>query len=294
METQIKKPTQCNETELKDFEKLVIDGGQVELEGLLDRIKQCHLLAFGYSADKKLIGVSALKQKTKDSVERIQLKANVSSSEVPVIELGYSVTSKEFRGLGINKKLNDLLLEQIGNVSIFATTDNDAMRKYLPSRGFSKKGDSFKGKYNDHLEYLEKKKAEMVIVLVKWYIISGQEDKFKQTWIDKMEPEIKKGLFCEFFSKPIDSIKEKYHTLDVENKHYTTFINVGVWKDVESFDEAIGNFILGRKPHDNDLQKQLMEIYDFEYKLRERIVLTVEESRTGGWPLPSPTLTNKK
>lgn len=133
----------------------------------------------------------------------------------------------------------------------------------------------------------------MVIVIVRWYIIEGQEENFKKTWIEIMEPQIKTGLFSEFFSKPIDSIKEKYHTLDVESKHYKTFINVGIWKDVEAFDEAIGSFILGRKPHDRDPQKQFMEIFEFEYKLRERIVMTVEESRSGEWTLPSATLKNK-
>ena len=134
----------------------------------------------------------------------------------------------------------------------------------------------------------------MVIVIVKWYIITGKEDMFKQTWIDIMEPVIKKGLFREFFSKPIDSVKEKYHTLDVESSHYSTYINVGLWENVDAFDEAIGNFILGRKPHDKDPQKQFMEIYEFEYKLRERIVMTVEENRAGEWSLPSPSLTNRK
>lgn len=133
----------------------------------------------------------------------------------------------------------------------------------------------------------------MVIVIVRWYIIEGQEENFKKTWIEIMEPLIKTGLYREFFSKPIDSVKEKYHTLDVESQHYKTFINVGIWKDINSFDEAIGNFILGRKPHDNDPQKQYMEIFEFEYKLRERIVMTVEESRSGGWILPPATLKNK-
>jgi hypothetical protein len=133
----------------------------------------------------------------------------------------------------------------------------------------------------------------MVIVIVKWYIIGGQDEKFKKTWVELMEPRIKTGLYREFFSKPIDSVDEKYHTLDLESKHYTTYINIGFWKDVEAFNEAIGNFILGRKPHDKDPQKQFMEIFDFEYKLRERIVVTVEESRAGEWDLPPVSLANK-
>ncbi|OJV52973.1 MAG: hypothetical protein BGO31_04255 [Bacteroidetes bacterium 43-16] len=133
----------------------------------------------------------------------------------------------------------------------------------------------------------------MVIVIVRWYIKAGYEEVFKETWIKTMEPKIKDGLFREFFSKPIDNVVEKHHTLDIESKHYNTFINVGIWKDVEEFENSIGNFILGRTAHNKDPQKELMEIFNFEYKLRERIVMSVEENRTGLWELPLPSLTNQ-
>lgn len=138
----------------------------------------------------------------------------------------------------------------------------------------------------------------MVIVIVRWYIKKGKETDFKNIWIEKMEPTIKTGLFREFFSKPVDIVNEKYHTLDVESRHYTTFINVGVWKDVSSFDEAIGSFIPDRDKPDLEKypekeNKELIEVFDFEFKLRERIVMTVEEDRMGNWQLPNSSLTNK-
>lgn len=133
----------------------------------------------------------------------------------------------------------------------------------------------------------------MVIIIVRWYIKEGQSKNFKKAWIEIMEPEIKSGLFREFFSKPIDNVAEKHHTLDMESMHYKTYINVGLWKDVTDFEESIGRFILGRLPHPNDNKKELLEIFDFEYKLRERIVMDVEESRGGEWILPLPTIENK-
>ena len=108
-----------------------------------------------------------------------------------------------------------------------------------------------------------------------------------------MEPKIKTGLYREFISKPIDDVREKYHTLDMESTHYKTYINVGIWEDVKDFDRSIGDFILGRLPHNKDPNKELMEIFDFEYKLRERIVMKVEETRGGDLTLPPPTLPNK-
>lgn len=138
----------------------------------------------------------------------------------------------------------------------------------------------------------------MVVVIVRWYIKKGQEENFKHIWITKMEPVFKDGLFREFFSKPVDIVNEKYHTLDVESNHYTTFINIGIWRDIEAFDQAIGSFIPDRnKPNLEEFpekhNKELIEVFDFEFKLRERVVMTIEEDRVGDWELPLPSLKSK-
>ncbi len=127
----------------------------------------------------------------------------------------------------------------------------------------------------------------MVIVIVRWYIKEGKDEKFKAKW-QGMKPKSKEGLFREFFSKPITSSVEKYHTLDVESKHYTTYINVGVWNSIEDFNKAIGSLILGRFVNENPEKKdiELIEIFDFEFKLRERIVMDVEKTRAGEFILP--------
>ncbi len=133
----------------------------------------------------------------------------------------------------------------------------------------------------------------MVIVVVRWYIKKGKETEFKNIWITEMEPKLKQGLFREFFSQPVDTPNEKYHTLDFESLHYTTFINVGIWENVKAFDDAIGSFIPDREKHKEKPNKELIEVFDFEFKLRERIVMNVVEDRVGNWPLGDPTLQNK-
>ncbi len=152
----IKKPTDCTEDELNNFKNLVIEGGQVDSTGLENRINQCKFLGFFYNDKKELVGISAIKTKTKHSVEAIKLKAGISDGKLPIYELGYSVTKQNFRGQGINRAINDKLLEAAKTIDIYATTDNDTMRKYLIERGFSKKGKSFKGRYNENLDYFEK------------------------------------------------------------------------------------------------------------------------------------------
>src|SRR5258708_25054723 len=130
----------------------------------------------------------------------------------------------------------------------------------------------------------------MVIVIVRWYIKDRQDDKFKSSWGNYMDPTIKDGLFREFFSKPVDVTEEKYHTLDVESKHYTTYINVGIWRDITDFERAIGSLIPNREPHKKKEGKELIEVFDFEFKLRERIVMDVEEDRRGKWDLPPASI----
>jgi hypothetical protein len=126
------------------------------------------------------------------------------------------------------------------------------------------------------------------IVVVRWYIKQGQEEKFRATWIE-MDPKFKDGLFREFFSKPVNAPDEKYHTLDLESQHYSTFINIGVWKSLSDFDRAIGSMIPGRDKHPDfsKSNKELIEVFDFEFKLRERIVMDVETTRGGDWIPPS-------
>jgi hypothetical protein len=130
----------------------------------------------------------------------------------------------------------------------------------------------------------------LVVVIVKWYIRKGSEEVFKETW-KGMKPTIDTGLFREFYSKPIDrhdGESEKYQTLDVESNNYNTYINVGIWHKIEDFDVAIGSMIPKRK-ESVDPTKESIELFKFEFKLRERIVMDVEEIRAGKLPTPKPT-----
>jgi ribosomal protein S18 acetylase RimI-like enzyme len=151
----VKKPIECSSEELELAKKLVLAGKQVAADGLDERLMKCKALGFFY-ADNELVGVSAIKEKREESVKRTQKKAKIKGKEIPTLELGYSYTKPEFRGQGINKKLNDELLELVANKKIYATTDNDTLRKYLATKGFKKIGESFKGNFNENLDYFER------------------------------------------------------------------------------------------------------------------------------------------
>jgi hypothetical protein len=129
----------------------------------------------------------------------------------------------------------------------------------------------------------------MVIVVVRWYIKKGDERRFQDTW-EQMIPKSMIGLFRELFSKPIDRPDPAYHTLDFESSHYTTYINVGIWRGLEDFDMAIGSMIPARAKHPEKDNKEFIELFDFEYKLRERIVMDVVTTRGGQWEPPTANL----
>ena len=156
MKILVKKPKDCTDEELTKFRQLVQFGGQVEPNGLADRILNCRFLGLCFINDD-LVGVSAIKQPSEIKTKRIKERAKIHNETLPQFELGYSVTKVEFRGQKINSRLNDKLLEEMDkNGIIYATTNNNAMRNFLISRGFKRLGESFEGSFNIILDYYEK------------------------------------------------------------------------------------------------------------------------------------------
>jgi hypothetical protein len=78
---------------------------------------------------------------------------------------------------------------------------------------------------------------------------------------------------------------------------YKTYLNIGIWKDLQSFDEAVGKYIQPperRKPLSGPYQdSEMLAVYrqDFEFKIRERVILQVIMDRKGALELPETDLT---
>ena len=156
MEIIVTKPGDITKEELVKVHDLVLSGGQVSRVGLMERIIECRYLGLCY-LDDKLIAVSAIKQPSESKTKRILEKAKIKNTIVPKLELGYCVTKNEFGKQGINKNINDQLLDKLENgEKIYSTTNNDTIRKYLSSNGFLKVGESYEGKKNILLDYFER------------------------------------------------------------------------------------------------------------------------------------------
>lgn len=126
----------------------------------------------------------------------------------------------------------------------------------------------------------------MIVLLVHWHIEKDFVDEFLQTWKEKMKPTDVSGLYYEILTEvnSIEAADPRYHSLDLENPNYETFVNIGIWRELKDFENAIGGFLPPTKEIEDEntgeLKIQIL-MSKYEYKLRDRIVLTVKKMRQG-------------
>jgi hypothetical protein len=120
-----------------------------------------------------------------------------------------------------------------------------------------------------------KKQAETAtrVVAVEWRIKKGHEDEFLQYWSTRSTIPDRSGLVGEFLSR-VES-REQYPWMVWElNEGWTTFINIGIWREGADFQQQIGRFIDNSRPP-----------LAFEADRRRRIFLAPERWRIGNTPL---------
>jgi GNAT superfamily N-acetyltransferase len=124
--TSIGLPSDCTPQQLADFEKLVVEGGAVNPEGLAQRIRNASRLLFLRASDGQLIGVGALKHPRPSYRNKVfaDAQATVSADEYPV-ELGWVVVAKSHQGRRLSTRVVGELLTFAKNENIFATTRAD-------------------------------------------------------------------------------------------------------------------------------------------------------------------------
>jgi GNAT superfamily N-acetyltransferase len=136
-------PAECSAAQLRQFHELVLSDGQVQADGLVERIASAALLAFAYSGEE-LAGVASVKQQKRNYVNGVFLKAKVPRlAEKYLFEIGYAVTHENFRRRGISRELIGALISHKPRTQFYATTKNDGMRDLLTRSGFKKTGNSW-------------------------------------------------------------------------------------------------------------------------------------------------------
>jgi predicted GNAT family N-acyltransferase len=119
-------PADCTAQALSEFEKLVIEGGAVNPQGLAQRIRKASRVLFLRSLDDQLVGVGALKHPRVEYRNRVfaDAQATVSAEDYPV-ELGWVVVAKSYQGRRLSTRIVGELLPFAKNENIFATTRAD-------------------------------------------------------------------------------------------------------------------------------------------------------------------------
>jgi hypothetical protein len=140
-------------------------------------------------------------------------------------------------------------------------------------------------------------RVNMVVIMVHWLIKKGIENEqaFEDFW-KSMTVQPNTGLYREVLTRPEEQDNPKFNTFSITDNAYITYVNIGIWRDLESFDEAVGKYIQPperRKPESGRRQdREMLAVYleDFEFKIRERVVLKKVLDRKGSLDFPTPDL----
>lgn len=144
MKTTIKNPNECTDADLKCFERLVNEGGEVAPNGLRERIQRAEKLVF--IKDDECVAVGAIKNPNEGYKARVFHKAGVAEADHYHFELGWLFVAEVARGKGYGRDLMQGIVDNLAGSSSFATTreDNKAMHHLFEQFGYVRVGKSYK------------------------------------------------------------------------------------------------------------------------------------------------------
>lgn len=115
------------------------------------------------------------------------------------------------------------------------------------------------------------------IIVVEWKIKKGHEQEFLDYWSTKSTIPDRTGLIAEFMSG--EESREQFPWINwaaTESGDYTTFYNVGFWRNADDFMGQIGKYIDNKRPP-----------LAFEADHRHRVFLAPLRWRIGQASLPA-------
>lgn len=109
------------------------------------------------------------------------------------------------------------------------------------------------------------------LVVVHWKIRQGREQEFLDYWAQRSPVADRSGLVGEFLSSVGDRDRFPWINMQAIHASYTSFFNIGIWKNSAAFEDQIGRYIDNSRPP-----------LEFEAERRERVFLQPERWRIGG------------
>jgi len=142
MTSSILSPADCTPQALADFEKLVIEAGSVDPQGLRQRIRDASQLLFLRDSNGHLVGIGALKHPLLSYRSRVFAKAQATAQlEDYRIELGWVAVAKSHQGRGLSRRVIGQLISLAESENVFATTRADARAlRFATDYGFKPAG----------------------------------------------------------------------------------------------------------------------------------------------------------
>ena len=134
---------------VRGFEKLVIEGGSVNPEGLAQRIRKASRLLFLRTSDGQLVGAGALKHPGPGYRYRVfrAARATAPPERYPV-ELGWVVVTNSHHGRRLSIRIVGELLMFAKNENIFATTRADErVMTFASEYGFKINGKPYRSRH---------------------------------------------------------------------------------------------------------------------------------------------------
>jgi hypothetical protein len=113
------------------------------------------------------------------------------------------------------------------------------------------------------------------IVIVEWRIKKGSEQEFLDYWSERSTIPDRSGLIGEFLSRVEDRNEYPWIIWDLDER-WTTFVNVGLWRQGADFQEQIGRFIDDTRP-----------LMTFEAERRRRLLVAPQRWRVERARLPA-------
>lgn len=140
-------PVECSKEELDAFESLVKIGGEVNPNGLRNRIENAYFLAWVLAHSGEIAGIAALKKPNEGY--RSSVFEKVCSKEKPnqyEAELGWIFVREKYRKQGLATRLLGKLFSGKNLKSVYATAreNNDPMLPILKKFGFVQSGGQYR------------------------------------------------------------------------------------------------------------------------------------------------------
>ncbi len=151
--TSVRVPAECSQNEFNAFEVLVKLSGEVNPNGLRNRIENAYLLAWVVDSDGEMAGVAGLKNP--EEAHRTSVFRESQTDEDPKmydVELGWIFVRSEYRDKGLASKLVKELLAKETSNRMYATVraNNKEVPFLMKKFGFVQSGAQYPSTEGDY------------------------------------------------------------------------------------------------------------------------------------------------